>query len=87
MASACLDTTYLTSGKPINEEERLRALTVYLADFVVDTGELDLTVGRIPGGVQKAPEPAAESDGDVIDMALKSSSGKLESEPKALTGN
>lgn len=82
-----MDAIYLTSGKPIDEEERLRALTAYLADFIVDTGELDLTVGRIPGRVQDAPEPATESERDVVDVTLKSSDGKSKSEPKDLIGN
>jgi len=58
-----------------------------MADLVVDTGELDLTIGRIPGGAQEVPGSAAESEGDVIDVTLKSSDGRSESEPKALAVN
>ena len=83
VASAHLDSTYLTSGKEIDEEERLRAFTEYMADLVVDTGELDLTIGRVPGGEQEVPKPAAESEGDVADMALKSGDGRSESELQA----
>jgi hypothetical protein len=79
VASAHLDSIYLTSGKAIDEEERLRALTAYMADLVVDTGELDLTVGRVPGREQEAPKPAAESESDVVDMALMSGNGGSDS--------
>jgi len=81
-----LDSIYLTSGKEIDEEERLRALTAYMADVVVDTGELDLTIGRVPDREQKAPKPAAESEGDVVDMTLKSDDGRSESELQAFVG-
>lgn len=87
VAAARLDAIYLTPGKPIDKEERLRALTAYMADFIVDTGELDLTVGRVPGGVHDAPEPATEIERDIVDVTLKSSDGKSKSEPKDLTGN
>ena len=87
VASARLDSIYLTSGKPIDEEERLRALMAYMADLVVDTGELDLTIGRIPGGAQEVPALAAESEGGVTDVTLRSSGGRPESEPKALAVN
>ena len=83
VASAHLDSTYLTLGKEIDEEERLHALTAYMADLVVDTGELDLTIGRVPGREQEAPKPAAESEGDVVDMALKNGDGRSESELQA----
>ena len=84
VASAHLDSTYLTLGKEIDEEERLRALTAYMADLVVDTGELDLTIGRVPGREQEASKPAAESEGDVFDMTLRSDDGRSESELQAL---
>lgn len=47
-ASKRLDKLYLQSGRPIDDEARLRAVTAYMADFLVDTGELDLTLGRTP---------------------------------------
>jgi len=86
VASARLDSIYLTSGKAIDEEERLRALTAYMADLVVDTGELDLIVGRVPGREQEAPKPTAEGEGEVVDIALKSGDGGSESGPPVLAG-
>jgi len=77
---------YLTPGKAIDEEEQFRALTAYLTGLVVDTGELDLTVGRVPGGEQEASKPVAESEGDVIDMTSKSGYGRSESELQAFAG-
>jgi hypothetical protein len=49
VATRNLDARYLVTGKPIDEDARLRALNIFLADFVIDTGELKLDVGRIPG--------------------------------------
>lgn len=43
VASANLDSIYLTLGKGIDEGGRFRAPTAYMA---VNTGELDLTTGR-----------------------------------------
>lgn len=50
VATRNLDARYLVAGKPIDEDTRLHALNTFLADFVIDTGELKLDVGRIPGG-------------------------------------
>src|ERR1700683_4585089 len=44
-----LDNLYLQPGKPVDPEARLRAVNAYMADLLVDTGELDLTLGRTPG--------------------------------------
>ena len=49
LAPAHLDSIYLTSRKAIGEEERLCALTAYMADLVVSIGELDLMTGRAEG--------------------------------------
>jgi hypothetical protein len=82
--STRLDSINLTSGEPIDEETRLRTLTAYMADLVVDTGELDLTGGRVPGSAQEAPKPVVESEGDVINIKLKSDDSRPESELQAL---
>jgi len=47
-ASRRLDGCYLKPGKPVDAETRLRAVNAYVADLLVDTGELDLTLGRTP---------------------------------------
>ncbi|TFK35474.1 hypothetical protein BDQ12DRAFT_668562 [Crucibulum laeve] len=49
-ASRRLDERYLIPGRPIDPELRSQALTAYLADYFVDSGELDLTLGRIAKG-------------------------------------
>lgn len=49
IASQNLDKRYLATSEEIDEDARMRALSAFLADFVVDTGELDLTIGRKPG--------------------------------------
>lgn len=38
------------------------------------------------GREQEAPKPAAETEGDVVDMTLKSGDGRSESEPQAFAG-
>ena len=47
-AAKRLDDFYLQPGRPIDAEARLRAVSAFMADLLVDTGELDLTLGRIP---------------------------------------
>ena len=47
-SSRCLDDLYLQPGRPVDAEARLRAVSAYMADLLVDTGELNLTVGRTP---------------------------------------
>jgi len=51
-ASSRLDERYLGESQAIDEEIRQKALAAFLADFVVDTGELDLQLGRIPQGIR-----------------------------------
>lgn len=47
-AARRLDDFYLRPGRPIDAEARLRAISAYMADLLVDTGELNLTLGRTP---------------------------------------
>jgi hypothetical protein len=48
MASRNLDEHYLPAGIAINADTRMHALTAFLADVLVDTGELNLDIGRVP---------------------------------------
>ena len=47
-AARRLDNFYLQPDRPIDAEARLRAVSAYMADLLVDAGELDLTLGRTP---------------------------------------
>jgi hypothetical protein len=47
-----LDDCYLQSGVPVDKEARMRAVNAYIADVLVDTGELDLTIGRTPAKLE-----------------------------------
>ena len=47
-AARRLDNFYLQPDRPIDAEARLRAVIAYMADLLVDTGKLDLTLGRTP---------------------------------------
>jgi hypothetical protein len=85
VVSTRLDSIYLTSGKPIDEEERLRALMAYIADLVADTGELDLTVGRVPSKEQETQKPATASEGDMVDVTMRTGDNGSESELQPLT--
>jgi len=66
-ASRCLDDHYFQPGKPIDAETRLRAVAAYLADYVIDTGELDLTLGRMPGEIKHCDSVTAYLADYVID--------------------
>ncbi|TFK35276.1 hypothetical protein BDQ12DRAFT_760249 [Crucibulum laeve] len=51
-AARRLDERYLIPEQSIDQETRLRALTAFMADYMVDTGDLDLTLGRIAKGTE-----------------------------------
>ena len=74
-ASRRLDDLYLQPGRPIDAEARLRAVTAYMADLLVDTGELDLTLGRTPGDKAMDHPERNGSDSEVQEelLPLKSS--------------
>lgn len=74
-ASRRLDDLYLQPGRPIDAEARLRAVTAYMADLLVDTGELDLTLGRTPGDKAMDYPERNGSDSEVQEelLPLKSS--------------
>lgn len=46
---------------------------------------LGLMIGRVPGREHEAPKPAAESEGSVVGIILKSD-GRSKSEPQAFVG-
>ena len=61
-SSRCLDDLYLQPGRPVDAEARLRAVSAYMADLMVDTGELDLTLGRMPASLDKSdPEKTSNA--------------------------
>jgi hypothetical protein len=55
-ASERLVKHYLEPGKEITAEARRNAVTAYLADFLVDTGELNLTPGWMPSQRHASPQ-------------------------------
>jgi hypothetical protein len=64
-AARRLDDFYLQPGRPVDAEARLRAVSAYMADLLVDTGELDLTLGRTPN------EDADKYDLDRMDSEVE----------------
>jgi hypothetical protein len=61
-----LDDLYLQPDKPVDTEARLHAVTAYMADFLVDTGELDLTLGCMPWPSGDKQLPSGE-EGHLLD--------------------
>lgn len=73
-AARRLDDFYLQPGRPIDAEARLRAISAYMADLLVDTGELDLTLGRTPNeDVDKYDLDRVTTDSEVEPAQYKDS--------------
>lgn len=65
-ARRLLDESYLPLNKKIDDDARLRAVTAYIADYLVDTGELDLTLRRMPGELEMSDLGKRKTGRDVV---------------------